>query len=140
VLSDMSDSEYTVLRNWYTEWVSACRLLATFAFTAVGFTFVFFDLKAGRVSDPTQAFWIRSGVLLLGSGGVLSGLSIVLGFVWMDAISRKRMPTLALEIFLTKGVNGFKYLGASGWLVTLFALVAVLSGLTCLVIAILKAV
>ncbi len=135
-MREITEPEYAVLRVWYAEWVSICRLLATFSFAAIATTFLIFELKPGNELLPDQVLWVKSGIALLGSGGLLAGLSIILAFIWMDALSRRTIPGLVEELFLTRGIQTTKLLGVAGWIVSLSAMVAVLSGLAAIAFAI----
>jgi len=128
-LAEISEAEYAVLRVWYTEWVSICKLLATFSFASIATTFLIFEKTPDDNLMPEQLVWIKNGIFLLGAGGLLAGLSIILAFVWMDAFSRRRIPLLVRELFLTKGITATKFLGLAGWVVSLMAMFAVLIGL-----------
>ena len=130
---EINESEFKILRGWYDEWIRASRLLATFSFAAVGFTILVFDLKSGRQLDPKQTELIRQSWFLFGGSGLLSGLSIMLAYVWMDTISRIHAPSLIGKVLWRPPWRPFLRLGVIGWAVTVVSVIMVLIGATCTV-------
>jgi hypothetical protein len=111
-------------------------VLAVFAFAVIGTSVPLFDFKSGTL-DSTQIFWIKGGWLILTGSGILSGVSSLVAFLWMDGISRRHMPSIVNKAVGGIGPVWLLRLGKVGWWVTSAALFFLLFGLTCLVIALL---
>jgi len=125
----LDKDEYEVLFNWYSEWVRICKLLTTFSFAAIGFTMLIFDIKKGHSIPADQIELIKMSWAFLGVGGLLSGASIALAYLWLDSFSRSRMPSLIGKVVFSKSFIAVLRVGTAGWLVTLSAAFCTLAGL-----------
>lgn len=128
--STIDKEEYDVLFNWYSEWVRICRLLAVFSFSSIGFTMLIFDIKNNHTIQENQIQLIKQSWVMLGIGGLLSGLSIALAYYWLDCFSRSRKPSLIGKVVYSRfHMIGLKNIGAIGWIITLIAATFTLVGL-----------
>lgn len=133
---DIDPEEYDVLYNWYQEWVKICKLLATFAFSAIGFTILLINSSSKDVPIAQNVLeMLAKSWTFLGAGGVLCGISIMFAYMWLDAFSRGRAPTLVGKAITKSSFPYYKYYGLIGWSVTLVAAALVASGLSIIITA-----
>ena len=132
--ASINKDEYEILYNWYSEWVKICRLIAAFSFAAIGFTIVVFDVKGIHKLPPKLFELIKQSWFFLGLGGILSGVSIMLAYIWLDAFSRSSAPSLIGKAVLAHSVHGLK-IGVVGWIITVSSAFCTLAGLVYVIVA-----
>jgi hypothetical protein len=128
----ISSDEYRVLRAWYIEWTKASRLVSAAAFAAIGVTIPLFKLAPGSRLLPGQAAWIRASWALFGVSGIVSGASMLVAVIWMDAINRTHMPSLVGKAVFAHAWRPMFRLGTLGWISMVLAVTCFLIGMYCL--------
>jgi hypothetical protein len=122
-----------VLRNMYQEWLRGATALGIFAFGVIGVSLSLFDFKSSSKLDPMQLEWVKGGWGLLAFSGILAGVSILISFVWIDAISRRHVPSLVGKVLIAHWPRSFLRLGLLGWITTSLSLLLLLAGLLCMI-------
>lgn len=133
---EINEKEYGVLETWYGQWVRGSGLLATFSFAAIGFTPSIFRFgEVGAALSGPQATLIRFGILLLGASGILSGLNLLVAYLWIDTIRRFYMPSLLGKAIMRSARPIYAKSGIVGWMLAVSSILMTLGGLGCLVYA-----
>lgn len=136
-LEEFDDHEYAVLKLWYDEGVRIARYLVTFSFATIGFTITLLQLRGEGAPELTalQIARIRWAWATLAVSGGLAGISVLLAFLWLDAIHRVRAPALVKKLRGTAGTYRRVWLVAKiGWITTIGAVLGMFVGIV-LVIA-----